>query len=369
MSPLRVREFIRGDAMFDFVKRWFGGSAKEGAAATEYADPAQKRAWVATEKTRLREYFNGQSMFGENAELRPAWAVPPHVIVWAVPNGWAISGGVPFDHVVDQNDVIRSPRDAARFFGRRLRDHARKSKGADADALLRKAEAVLTAARLDTGWPDDFPLDEATLAPGPTAWQRAERSLRGPLFKPDTAPPLASALRILHREEEAPGGPFHGLYFCLDVSAPTPELFDALANKLLAVETQFAPLVAHRVQYVLVFFGVNHGMPDQEIEACRLADKMRERHPELSRRIDDYGPAGENLLPVHFVDDGDVPFTAHPCAVRDPAKPYAAEKTYFNCREQPFHQTMEASADPALRLIAGSIAPDVVKEARKAFAR
>ncbi len=137
---------------------------------------------------------------------------------------------------------------------------------------------------------------------------------------------------------------------------------------MLEVETQFAPLVGHRVQYALVFFGITFGMPDQEMEAERQADKMRERHPELSQKIDAYGAGNADLLPIHFVDDGDVPFTAHPCMVRDPNKPYTAEAKHFDCRDQPFHKSMEESPDVALRLIAGSIAVDVVKEARKAFA-
>ena len=353
----------------------FGGSAPkpaEDGEENEYDDPARKREWVAAQKKRLREHFVAEAIFAEGADLRPAWVLAPHVVVWAVPGGWAISGMVSIDHVVGQNDVLRSPRDAARYFGRNLRERSRrlqasKGQGDESESLARKAEAILTSVRLDTGWPNEFPLDEATLAPGPTAWQRADRLLAGPLFKAEKDPDLAPALRVLHRKLEAPGGPFYGVYFYLDVSNPTPQLFDALARKMLAVETQFAPLVAHRVQYALVFLGINFGMPKQEIEACRQSDKMRDRHPDLSRKIDGYSTADADVLPVHFVDSTDTPFTAHPCAVRDPNKPYTAEAKYFNCRDQAFHKSLESSPDVGLRLIAGSIDADVIAEARAAF--
>ena len=75
---------------------------------------------------------------------------------------------------------------------------------AQSELLARKADAILTSVRLDTGWPAEFQLDEATLAPGPTAWQRADRLLAGKLFKTEGDPDLAPALRILHRKMEAP---------------------------------------------------------------------------------------------------------------------------------------------------------------------
>lgn len=359
--------------MFDFIKRLFGGAKPAPVRDTEPEDPERERAWVAGQQERLREFFAAEALFGDDIEVRPAWALAPHVVVWAIPGGWAIGGTVPFDHAVDQNDVLRSPRDAARHFGRKLRDRSRRlrnSRGSEgeAEALARQAEAVLTSVRDDTGWPSEFPLDEVTLAPGPTAWQRADRLLAGKLFKTDGDPDLAPALRIVHRKETAPGGPFFGVYFYLDATDPTPELFDALAGKLADIEQQFAPLVAHRVQYALVFLGINFGSP-LELEACRQADEMRARHPELSRRIDDYSTRDSDLLPVHLVDDTGTPWTAHPCVVRDPNKPYTAEAKYFDCRDQPFHKSMAGSPAACTRLIARSIDPDVIAEARRAFGR
>lgn len=367
--------------MFDFIKRLFGGSggggAKEPARPKPERDrgreaPARDAAWVAAQQKRLREHFAAEALFDEGAEIRPAWVLAPHVVVWTIPGGWAISGAVPFDHTVDQNDVLRSPRDAARHFGRKLRERARligqsKGSGHEADTLARQAEAVLTSVKDDTGWPDEFPLDEATLAPGPTAWQRADRLLAGTAFKPERDPALAPHLRIVVRREAAPGGTFYGVFLYLDASVSTPELFDGVARKLQEIEAQFAPLVAHRVRYALVLFGINFGNPKQEIEAFRQADRMRQRHPELSRRLDDYSTRDADMLPIHVVDDTDQPWTAHPCVVRDPSKPYKAEEEYFNCRDQEFHKSMETSPDVGLRLIARSIDPDVVAEARKLF--
>lgn len=360
--------------MFDFIKRLFGAAKPESARDKEPEDPEQKRAWVAAQQKRLREYFAAEALFGDDTEVRPAWVLAPHVVVWAIPGGWAIGGTVPFDYAVDQNDVLRSPRDAARHFGRKLRERSRllrNSRGSEgeAEALARQAEAVLTSVRDDTGWPDEFPMDESTLAPGPTAWQRADRLLAGKLLKTDGDPDLAATLRIVHRKETAPGGPFFGIYFYLDVTNPTPELFDALAGKIADIEKQFAPLVAHRVQYALVFFGINFGQPQREMEAYRQADEMRARHPELSRRIDDYSTRNADLLPVHFVDDTDTPWTAHPCMVRDPNKPYSSEAKYFDCRDQPFHKSMAESPAACTRLITRSIDPEVIAEARRAFGR
>ncbi|MBY0458563.1 MAG: hypothetical protein K2V38_14580, partial [Gemmataceae bacterium] len=212
-----------------------------------------------------------------------------------------------------------------------------------------------------------FPADEATLAPGPTAWQRAERLLKGPLFRPEADPDLAPVLRVVVRKVDAPCGPFFGVYPYLDASRPTPGLFDLFARRLLDIETQFAPLVAHRVQYAPVFLGINFGTPDLELEAARQSDQMRARHPDLSRRLDDYSTRDADPVPIHYVDRNDQPFTAHACLPPEPGKKYNAEEKYFDCRGHEFHKSMEKSDDVGLRLVAGSIAPDVIAEARKAF--
>lgn len=361
--------------MFDFIWRWLGGgsSSKPKKRAgrqrddeeEEPLDPEQKRAWIAAQRKRIADHFAAEAEL-DDPDPQAAWSFPPHVIIWSIRDGWAISGAPPIEHVVG-DESLGSARDAARHFARRFRERSRRlasSKGRadESDALARWAEALMNSVRLDDGWSDALPGDE------PPSAQRAEELLRGALFDTSADPDLTPTLRILHRRKEAPGGDHHGIYFYLDVSGrPGPRLFDALARRMVEIDTQFAPLVAYRVQYALVYFGVNFGQPAKEMEVEKQADEMRARNPELSRRIDEYGPKGNDMLPIHFVDSTDQPFTAHPCMVREPGKPYTAEAKYFNCRDRAFHKQMEGSSDVGLRLIAASIDPDVVAEARRAF--
>lgn len=331
-------------------------------------DPRTIREWIAKERKRLCEYIAAE---GEIDDPNPqaAWHRAPHVIVWRINGGWALSGNPPTNYVV-ANDALGSPRDAARFFARRFRERARRLEAPsgrttdESRSLTRWAEALMLSVRHDTGWPEQLPGSE------PPATARARALLNGSLFKTSTDPELAPVLRIVHRTKDAPGGEHHGIYFYLDVSpTPAPRVFDALARRIIDIDTQFAPLVAHRVQYAMVYFGVNFGNAKKEIEVERAADEMRARNAELSRRIDEYGAKDGDLLPIHLVDDRDQPFTAHACLVCEPNKPYVAEDKYFNCREQAFHKQLEGSTMVAMRLLAASIDPDVIAEARRAFAR
>jgi hypothetical protein len=330
-------------------------------------DPRATREWVAKQRRRMCEFIDAEGEL-DNPDPQHAWSFPPHVIVWSLTNGWAINGSSPSDYVV-ADDALGSPRDAARYFARRFRERARRLEAArsgrtsdESQALTRWASAIMMSARDDEGWPEELPGNES---PGA---QRAESLFNGPLFNTTADPDLGSTLCIAHRRKDAPGGEHHGIYFYLDVSRHTPRLFDALAKRIVDIDSYFAPLVAHRVQYAMVYFGINFGHAAQEIEVEKQADDMRARHPELSRRIDEYGAKDGDLLPIHFVDDRDQPFTAHPCLVREPGKAYKAEGSYFNCRDQKFHKQMEGSSLVAMRLIAASIDPDVVAEARRAFA-
>jgi hypothetical protein len=66
----------------------------------------------------------------------------------------------------------------------------------------------------------------------------------------------------------------------------------------------------------------------------------------------------------------DVPFTAHPVVgVRADGYEYKAEAKFFDVRTHPFHQSLEKSGAVGMRLIAGSIAPAVIRRARHAFAK
>jgi hypothetical protein len=334
----------------------------------EPLDPRALREWIARHRRRLCDYIDAE---GEVDDPNPqhAWSFPPHVIVWSINNGWAINGATPTDYVVG-NDTLGSARDAARYFVRHFRERARRLEAArsgrvseDSQALTRWASALMMSVRDDAGWPEELPGNE------PPGARRAEALLNGPLFDTAAAAELASTVRIVHRRKAAPGGEHHGIYFYLDVSRHTLRLFDALAKRIVDIDAYFAPLVVHRVQYAMVYFGINFGNAAQEIEVEKQADDMRVRNPELSRRIDEYGAKDGDLLPIHFVDNANQPFTAHPCLVREPGKAYKAEDSYFNCRDQKFHKQMERSTLVSMRLIAASIDPDVVTEARRAFAR
>jgi hypothetical protein len=329
-------------------------------------DPQAVREWILAERERLSDYLTAEGGL-EYPNPQAEWWFAPYVIVWSIEGGWALSGNPPTDFVVD-NDAIGSARDAARYFVRRFRDISRQLEAAqgeseDSQTLARWAEALMMSVRQDEDWPEE-PSGNDTPAAG-----RAEELLKGALFQTTADPLLAPVLRIVHRRKPAPGGDHHGVYFYLDVSGPPePAAFDALARRITEIDTQFAPLVAHRVQYAMVYFGINFGTGEKEIDAERRADEMRARNPDLSRRIDEYGLKGSDLIPIHLVDNSDQPFTAHPCLVREPDNPYTAEAEYFNCRDQEFHKQMESSSVAAMRLIAASIDPDVVAEARRAFA-
>ena len=339
--------------MFNVIKRLFGFG--------------KRRAWVDAQRGNLRRYLTAELGTADGLEPEPVWTFDPYVALWLIPNGWAISDAVVNFHVVGQNEVLRSPRDAARYFARHFRqsaEGARREGNADiAESLDLRARALQTSVELDTGW-NDRP------RPAGSAERQAAQNLRELLAAGETDPRFGPLVRVIHSETAAPGGPFHGIYVYLDLRASNPpaRVFDAVARQLDAFEARFAPLVAFRVQYALVAFGLNFGEHAREVELERQADQMLVRNPELARAIDQYSPTGEYPLALHFVNDRDVPFTAHPCSQKPPGYKYKPEDKFFDVRTHPFHKSLEASRAVGMRLVAGSIAPDIIRAARQAFA-
>jgi hypothetical protein len=340
--------------MFDAIKRWFNFG--------------KRRAWLESQRVNLRQYLAQELGSAEGLQEKPAWTFEPYVALWTIPDGWAITDPVLALHVVGKNHVLRSARDAARYFGRRFREsaeNARRNGQADiAEALANRSTALLSSVEQDEGWPD--PVSAVA-----SAESTARQALGNCLAAAESDPPFRQAVRVIHDEVAAPGGPFHALYFYLDFrpGRPIAPVFDALARQLTAIESRVALLVAWRVQYALVVFGINFGEPDRELEVERQADRMRARYSELSRNLDRYSPTGTYPLAMHFVDNQDVPFTAHPVVgVRAVGYEYKAEASFFDVRTHPFHQSLEKSGAVGMRLMAASIAPEFIHRARRAFA-
>jgi hypothetical protein len=174
---------------------------------------------------------------------------------------------------------------------------------------------------------------------------------------------------VIHSKTKAPGGTFHGIYVYLDLRPEHPPdlVFDAAARRIAAFETRFAPLVAFRVEYALVALGLNFGESERELALEQHADQMRVRHPEVSKALNAYAAQGDYPLAMHFVNERDIPFTAHPCAPKPPGYKYKAEEKFFDVRMHPFHKSLENSDAVGMRLIAGSISPEIIQKARRAF--
>jgi hypothetical protein len=336
--------------MFNAIKRLFGfGNGK---------------AWLHSQRENLRRYLTAELGSADGLQETPLWTFDPYVAIWAIPQGWAITDPLVALHVVGRNNILRTPRDAARYFGRHFREtavSARRDDKADiANALSGRADALLRSVDLDTGWPNQPRSDAVSAEP------QALQALQDCLKEGANA-----AIRVIHIETAAPGGPFHAVYCFLELrpGRQLAAVFDALGRLMLALEAKFAPLVAWRVQYALVVLGINFGEPTREIEAERQADQMRRRHRELSDALDRYSSTGKYPLAMHLVDDQDVPFTANPVSARSPAHEYKPEAKFFDVRTHPFHQSLEKSEAVGMRLIAGSIAPEVIQQARRAFAK
>ncbi|MGE3805485.1 MAG: hypothetical protein AB7K24_12490 [Gemmataceae bacterium] len=325
--------------------------------------------WLGPQRENLRGYlqreFGPARSMGEN----PVWTFAPYVALWSITEGWAITDEVLCFHVIGRNNVLLSARDAVRYFARHFRESA-ASASADgnhdiAEALRARATALLHSVSLDEGWPEP-------VHPANEAEPLAQSALKACLASADSDPLLTRSCRMIHERMRAPGGLFHGLYFFLDFQPgqPAAPLFDALARQLLLCEERFAPLVAWRVQYALVALGVNFGESARELDIERQGDQMRARHAELSQALDRYSPTESFTLAMHFVDSKDVPFTAHPISGPVPGgHQYKAEETFFDVRTHSFHQSLEKSDMVGMRLLAGSIAPEVIRKGRRAFAR
>ena len=209
------------------------------------------------------------------------------------------------------------------------------------------------------GFADDPDVDAMAAPPGSAA-----------LRERDNNPELISAAKALFAYPYADLSPEHAHWLvekkaALKKQYSGPAYFDMILDQLkveqsVANRAMMADYLDPR-RFVWVFFADSLMWPLDN-------SQMRARNPEMSRRIDEYGLKGSDLIPIHLVDNTDQPFTAHPCLIREPDNPYTAEAEYFNCRDQEFHKEMESSSVVAMRLIAASIDPDVVAEARRAFA-
>lgn len=337
--------------MLNAIKRLFGGG--------------NKRTWLDSQRDNLRRYLAQELGSADGLQEDPVWTFEPYVALWTIPDGWAITDPVVAYHVTGRNNVLQSVRDAARYFGRHFRatgENARRDrKGEIAEMFTGRATALLGSVDQDTGWPKASVAVDA----------EALLTFRNCLMEAESDIQFRRAVRVIREEVTAPSGPFHAVYFFLDLQ-PGQQLavaFDALARHFAVFESRFAPMVAWRVTYALVVLGVNFGDPGLEMEVERQADQMRIRNRELSEALDRYSSKGTYPLAMHFVDNKDVPFTAHPVLGARPAGyRYKAEEKFFDVRTHPFHKSLEESEAVGMRMIAGSIAPEVIQKARRAFA-
>jgi hypothetical protein len=87
----------------------------------EYQDDAKVRAWLLDQREHVVSYLRDQ-MVQLATQPVPEWDLAPYIAVWSLPGGWAISGDLPTDHVLDE--TIIGPREALRFFSRRFAEVA-----------------------------------------------------------------------------------------------------------------------------------------------------------------------------------------------------------------------------------------------------
>jgi hypothetical protein len=89
-------------------------------AAEEYQDPEKVSAWLSAQAEALAVYLARQHVRGHAPVAR--WDLAPYIAVWELTGGWAISGDLPTDYVLDE--TIQSARDALRFFSHKFADLA-----------------------------------------------------------------------------------------------------------------------------------------------------------------------------------------------------------------------------------------------------
>jgi hypothetical protein len=89
-------------------------------AAEEYDDPAKVEEWLATQARHVADYLAAQRV--KSAPPAARWELAPHVALWQITRGWAISGDLPTDHVLD--GTIPTAREAVRFFAAKFAEMA-----------------------------------------------------------------------------------------------------------------------------------------------------------------------------------------------------------------------------------------------------
>ncbi len=347
----------------------------------DFQDPQTVRRWLSSQREFLTTYLEEETVLDRHAETQPVWMVAGVVVVWEVPGGWALTTDLLCDHVLDWGDSLGSPRDAVAYFARHFRRFADALRATDPDlqgleALDLLAKGLYGSAQSDHDWTAEhspsgraFPVGDDASAIRQTL-SRFNQQLFLEAEDGPNDPELGPLVRMVTTTQNAPGGAFSGIYFFVDLSPDKPmdKVFNSLARRLLEIERSFAPSVGFRLQYALVTFGINFGEPARELEAMKQSDLMLSRFPELTERLQDYGAEGKCVLPMHYVDQSDTPWTAHAVLPFDPARELTPEDEYFNVRNHEFHQQMEQSDNITLRLIASSVDADVVQRARQAFA-
>jgi hypothetical protein len=87
----------------------------------EYQDPAKVRSWLLDQRKHVVSYLAGQRVTLDAPPV-PEWDLAPYIAVWYFTGGWAISGDLPTDYVLEEGIV--GPREALRFFSRRFAEVA-----------------------------------------------------------------------------------------------------------------------------------------------------------------------------------------------------------------------------------------------------
>jgi hypothetical protein len=89
-------------------------------AAEEYQDQEKVRDWLIEQSVAVEAYLKRQNVRSEPPE--PRWELAPYIAIWELCGGWAISGDLPTDYVLDE--TIRTAREALQFFADKFADLA-----------------------------------------------------------------------------------------------------------------------------------------------------------------------------------------------------------------------------------------------------
>jgi hypothetical protein len=89
-------------------------------AAEEYDDQEKVWEWLTQQSGEVERYLARQNVTSEAPV--PRWELAPYVAVWEITGGWAISGDLPTDYVLDE--TILTAREAMRFFANKFAEMA-----------------------------------------------------------------------------------------------------------------------------------------------------------------------------------------------------------------------------------------------------